>query len=101
MSFTGGNFIEHNHETEHVREINMMQIEIAMDWKVDISDKNQKFIKWTELYSKKFRQIIDDELDANEFFWEDFKDASFREVLIGRIEEKLYKDEQEPFQMAA
>ena len=36
------NFIEHNHETEHTREINNMQIELVMRWGIDIEDENKK-----------------------------------------------------------
>lgn len=90
-----GKFIEHNHESEHTREINMMQIKLAMTWDMDLPDDNEKFLKWAELYSKKFRDILDQELDEDIDFWEHFKDRRFHDDLLARIKERLYKDELE------
>ena len=55
--------------------------------------KIKKFEDWTKLYSEKFREIIDVELDANENFWEDFKNSEFREALMKKIEGILYADD--------
>mgnify|MGYP001584399056 FL=1 len=84
-------FIEHNHETEHTLEINSLQIDLIKSWDIGLDDDNEKFSKWTELYSKTFREIIDGELDRNKDFWRDFDKPGFRDELIRRISDKLYR----------
>lgn len=100
-------FIEHNQETKHTREINAMQVELIKSWNKDVLDpenlpvEEERPSKWIELYSKKFRDIIDRELDKNPNFWEDFKKPKFRKELIARIKEKLYLKIEEPLKIAA
>lgn len=93
--FLNNRFVEHNHETEHIGDINKLQIDLAMRKYPDIADNDEKMMKWmsNENYSKKFRIILDEELDADQNFWENYKKAEFREALMKRIEEKLYAGE--------
>lgn len=101
------NFIEHNQETKHTREINTMQVELIKSWDKDtsepenLSDEEERFSEWIRLYSRKFREIINRELDANPNFWEDFKDTKFQRGLMNRIRKELYPNTEEPLEMVA
>ncbi len=95
MNMSEGQFIEHNHETEHLKETSSMQVELAMR-KFGNDFTEERFSEeWIAKYSAAFREILHEELDANDNFWEDFKDKSFREELLKRIEQKLYENDEE------
>lgn len=87
--------IEHNHEVEHIKDINKLQIELAIRKYPNIASNDERIMKWMSNanYSKEFRIILRTELDADTNFWQSFNDIASREALMKRIEEKLYSDD--------
>ncbi len=83
-------FVEHNNETKHVKEINIIQLALMEKWKSDLVDENERYIEWIQLFSKSFRVELDKILDTEEHFWEDFKNEGYREKFMKIIEERLY-----------
>lgn len=91
-------FVEHNDETKHTGEVNLLQIELALrKYSLDSETNDEKVVKWTtnegRRYSKEFRILLDEELDKNKTFWTDIKNKEYHDDFLKRIEEELYKDD--------
>lgn len=83
-------FVDHNNETEHVKEINKIQIALMDKWQSDLKDENERYIEWIQQFSESFRTELDKVLDNEENFWEDFTNDEYREKFMKTMEQKLY-----------
>ncbi|MES2985644.1 MAG: hypothetical protein V4686_00780 [Patescibacteria group bacterium] len=87
-------FIEHNHETEHLKEIHALQWGLISEWSAGREgDKNKIAAQWIETYSVKFRVVLDRILDEEIYFWDDYQNPLFQEKILQRIKDELYEHE--------
>ena len=76
-------------EADHLKETNAIQMALFEHWH-GFKEEDRFANEWIPRYSKRFREILEDEIRINPRLIEEWKDPSTRDAVIDRFGKALY-----------